>query len=84
MTRLLPARRTASQLYIQSLGDVFDMTAAQVQSVINGSIVHSRRSIEEAVFDLPLEIIRRKAEWIDPILAEQNRWRPACSISITT
>jgi ABC-type glycerol-3-phosphate transport system substrate-binding protein len=69
MTRLLPARRTASQLYMQSLADVFDMPLGQIQTVINGSIAHSRRSTEEAIFDLPLEIIRRKAEWIDTILA---------------
>ena len=56
---MLPARRTLAQNYIQGLTTVFDMTPNQIQTAIMGSIAHSRLSIEETVFDIPLEINRR-------------------------
>lgn len=71
-TRLMPARRTASQLYINGLRDVFDMPTEALASVIGGAVAHSRRSIEEAIFDLPLEITRRRGTWLTPILAGQK------------
>jgi multiple sugar transport system substrate-binding protein len=71
-TRLMPARRTASQLYINGLRDVFDMSTEAIASAIGGSVTHSRRSIEEAIFDLPLEINRRTSTWLNPILAGQR------------
>jgi multiple sugar transport system substrate-binding protein len=69
LNRQIPARRSALQAYLQSLGSVFDMPLSQVQSVVNGSVTHSRPSIEETIFDVPLEIIRRVPTWITPILA---------------
>ncbi|HHT27394.1 MAG TPA: sugar ABC transporter substrate-binding protein [Firmicutes bacterium] len=68
MTRTMPARRTVAQEYIQGLRDVYAMTLDQIATAITGSIAHSRRSIEEAVFDLPLEINRRTKDWLDPII----------------
>lgn len=67
-TRLLPARRTLAQNYIQGLTTVFDMTPNQIQTAIMGSIAHSRLSIEETVFDIPLEINRRTKDWLNPII----------------
>jgi multiple sugar transport system substrate-binding protein len=69
LNRQIPTRRTAMQAYLQSLGDIFDMPPNQVQAAVSGSVAHSRRSIEEAIFDIPLEIIRRVPTWINPILA---------------
>ena len=71
-TRLMPARRTASQQYIAGLVDVFDMPMDALASVIGGAVAHSRRSIEEAIFDLPLEINRQTSTWLNPILAGQR------------
>ncbi|MGI6081734.1 MAG: ABC transporter substrate-binding protein [Limnochordia bacterium] len=71
-TQLMPARRTASQAYIAALRDVFDVPTEVLASVIGGAVAHSRRSIEEAIFDLPLEIIRQTSTWINPILAGQS------------
>ena len=68
----MPARRTASQQYIAGLVDVFDMPMDALASVIGGAVAHSRRSIEEAIFDLPLEINRQTSTWLNPILAGQR------------
>ena len=68
ITRKMPARRTASVLYIDALSDVFAMSKAEISSALGGSVVHSRRSIEEAIFDVPMEIIRQTSTWITPML----------------
>ena len=67
-TRLMPARRTAAQTYISGLHDVFDMPLADIALTVSGAVAHSRRSIEEAVFAVPLEIIRQTSAWLNPIL----------------
>ncbi|MGI6081937.1 MAG: ABC transporter substrate-binding protein [Limnochordia bacterium] len=68
-TGSMPARRTAVRAYIESLTDVFDMSANEILSAMEGSVIHSVRSIEEAVVEAPFEIARRSGEWISPILA---------------
>ena len=68
-TGSMPARRTAVRAYIESLTDVFDMPTNEILAAMEGSVVHSVRSIEEAVVEAPFEIARRAGQWISPILA---------------
>ena len=68
-TGAMPARRSAIRTYIDGLTDVFDMSPNEILSAMEGSVIHSVRSIEESIVEVPLEIARRFNEWITPILA---------------
>ncbi|HEX6972446.1 MAG TPA: sugar ABC transporter substrate-binding protein [Limnochordia bacterium] len=68
----IPARRTAAGAYVKTVQAASGMGEAEILQSVSGALAHSRRSLEESIADLPLEIARLRGEWIDPMLAGER------------
>lgn len=67
MTSLMPARASAVESFLASLGELSKMPPRDLLEVISGAVVHSRASIEETIADVPFEISRLHTTLFDPI-----------------
>lgn len=71
MTSMMPARTSAVESYLASLGELANMPVQDLLEVVSGAIVHSRPSIEELITDVPFEITRITNQLFGPIFNGQ-------------
>lgn len=69
MTNKIPARRTVLGTYMRCVSDFTGIEESVIAATIGGALASGRRSLEESISDIPLVIVNRRSEWIDPMVA---------------
>lgn len=77
MTGKIPARQGALTVFVESMARLSGLHAGEIAQAVGGALEHGRRSIEESIADMPLEIFNNAGNWLVPMFEGRVAVRPA-------